>query len=551
MGPMWDAFDFLANAKYFAGQGFGYIDPNRPPFLSFLTSLIFRASYDSEVAIFIVDGILFFIGVLGLYLLFNLRFKPIISFIGSLFYMSFPVILLWAGAGYTDVASTSISIWAIFFTVLAVKRDNRFFYVAFPIFTLAFFTRFASALIIFPIILYLLICNNLKDFKTIIFGIIISFLFSLPFIYFYYSLFKNPLSPLLGFYGASSAAIDGPRFSFNPDNLYFLKNFLYSFINLDVLNDPNLVFKLLFILITILMGYIIILGLYLYLRRIISLSINEISLSDLKSLNILIILLATIMLIITFFIGNYLLCILSFSIICYFIYKILNNEKLRYFDLDILFVSWFFSFLIFHSIFDVKVIRYFIPMAPAITYFILVGLNEFIENFNIKIMNIKIKKAISFVLIVSLLISTFHFIYQLEHDPIANGQNFKFKKSLDENQFKLTSSNKPFTGELYYETYNTNQYFKILMNWFEKYDPNYKNKVIYSDYFWPHLRWNLKTDVGALNVNKIGKDNINDFLINSKVDYYIAVIYAAELEDYIQIAEFNTKFGKIVIYQRK
>lgn len=550
MGPMWDAFDFLANAKYFAGQGFGYIDPNRPPFLSVLTSLIFRMGYDSEIVIFIVDGVLFFIGVIGLYLFFNLRFKPILSFIGSLIYCSFPVILLWAGAGYSDVASTSLSIWTLYLIVLAVKRNNKYYYLSFPIFALAFFTRFPSVIIIFPLILYIMITNHLKDIKEIIMGIFISLLISIPFLSFFHKIFANPLLPLLSFYGTTVTATDGPKFAYNPDDFFYIKNFIYSFINLDFLNNPTFIVKLLFILLAIFMVYVIILGIYIYIRRILTTSKLKSSLRGIIHIKTLLVVLAVIMLIFTFYKENYLFSILFFSIICFLLFKLLNNHNLKYFDLDMLFILWFFSFLIFNSIFDVKVIRYFIPMAPAIAYFTLIGLNEFIERFNFKLMNINIKNIIYFIFIVSLLISTFHFIFQLEHDPIANGQNFKFEKSLDKSQFKFTSFSKPFSGELYFETYNTHESFNILNKWFENYDPDYKKKIIYSDYFWPHLRWYLKTEIGVININNIENSDINDFLKNSNVDYYVTIISEVELQNYVKIAEFKTNFGKITVYQR-
>jgi hypothetical protein len=298
------------------------------------------------------------------------------------------------------------------------------------------------------------------------------------------------------------------------------------------------------------MVYVIILGIYIYIRRILTTSKLKSSLRGIIHIKTLLVVLAVIMLIFTFYKENYLFSILFFSIICFLLFKLLNNHNLKYFDLDMLFILWFFSFLIFNSIFDVKVIRYFIPMAPAIAYFTLIGLNEFIERFNFKLMNINIKNIIYFIFIVSLLISTFHFIFQLEHDPIANGQNFKFEKSLDKSQFKFTSFSKPFSGELYFETYNTHESFNILNKWFENYDPDYKKKIIYSDYFWPHLRWYLKTEIGVININNIENSDINDFLKNSNVDYYVTIISEVELQNYVKIAEFKTNFGKITVYQR-
>ena len=39
IGPIWDTCDFLSNAMFFAGQGFGYTDLTRPPVLPLLTSI--------------------------------------------------------------------------------------------------------------------------------------------------------------------------------------------------------------------------------------------------------------------------------------------------------------------------------------------------------------------------------------------------------------------------------------------------------------------------------------------------------------------------------
>ncbi len=71
VGPIWDTFDFLSNAMYFAGQGFGYVDLTRPPVLPFITSIIFRIGFISEVSIYLIDGLMLHLGTSKNLLLFH------------------------------------------------------------------------------------------------------------------------------------------------------------------------------------------------------------------------------------------------------------------------------------------------------------------------------------------------------------------------------------------------------------------------------------------------------------------------------------------------
>lgn len=549
MGPMWDAFDFLANAKYFAGQGFGYIDPARPPFLSFLTSLLFRAGFESEIAIFIVDGILFILGVIGLYLFFNLRFKPLLSFIGSLFYVSFPVVLLWVGAGYTDVASASLSIWALYFTVLAVKRNSKFFYLSFPVFTLAFLSRFPSAVIIFPLIFYLLINDSIKRYiKDIGIGILLSLILMIPEFIFLYNNFGNPILPILGVYSATTVQVEGPRFAHNPEILYYIKNSIYSLINLDFLNSPYWIVRIIFAGIAVLIGYMIILGTYINIRQFLISRKERLNLKNLKNRKILFLACFLVLFLITFNKVNYLISISIFSIISYILYLLLRSDDLENLDLDMLFLLWLASYMIFHSVFSVKVIRYFIPMAPAISYFVLMGLSGFTEKTKIKIRNSSIKNGIYIMVIFALLISSIQFVYQLEHDPIANGHNFNLKIS-DNGQREFITQNKNYSGELYNEIYNTHNELRMINSWMENYDPDYRNKVICADYFWPNLSWYFKTNIYAINIDKRINPEINDILSDSGVEYYIGLSSNLKLDNFETIATFKTRWSNIVIYK--
>ena len=167
MGPVSDSFDFLSNALVFAGHGTGYSDLLRPPFFSFIISLIFRLGYISSSVIFYVDGGLFVFGVIGLFMLLKTRFNDLESFLGGLLYATFPIVLTNLGVGFSDLASVSFTIWTFYFLILAVKRDSKFFILAFPFAMFAFLTRYNSALIIFPIFLYILINKDKIKFKNI------------------------------------------------------------------------------------------------------------------------------------------------------------------------------------------------------------------------------------------------------------------------------------------------------------------------------------------------------------------------------------------------
>lgn len=128
LGPIFDTYDYLADAAEFAGKGIGFTDFNRPPLLSLLTSIFFVFGGLSVEPIMIVDGIIYIFGCIGLYLFLKTFFDPLSSFIGSLLFATFPIVITYAGAGFNDVSSVSVAIWAIYLTFLAVKKDSRYFF---------------------------------------------------------------------------------------------------------------------------------------------------------------------------------------------------------------------------------------------------------------------------------------------------------------------------------------------------------------------------------------------------------------------------------------
>ena len=196
---MSDSVDFFSNALVFAGQGYGYSDLLRPPLFSFIASIFVRMGFVSIETIFALDGLIFVFGVIGMFMLLKIRFNDLESFLGGLLYATFPIILVYLCVGFSDLSSVSFSIWALFFLILAVKRDSRFFYLAFPFAMFAFLTRYNSALLIFPIFLFILINKDKINIKNFIIGISASFLTIVPVLIFYYEKFGNIIYPFITF----------------------------------------------------------------------------------------------------------------------------------------------------------------------------------------------------------------------------------------------------------------------------------------------------------------------------------------------------------------
>lgn len=522
-GPVWDTCDFLILALEFTGKGVGYVDLIRPPFMSFLTSIFFRIGNISENVIYAIDGFLFVFGVIGLYLLFNLRFDPLKSFLGCLLYSSFPIMLFYISIGLSDIPSVSFSIYSIYFIILAFKKNSKFFYLAFPFGILSFLTRYPMALIIFPLFFYIFIKrdqikNSRNLIRDLILGMIIAFLVIVPFFIWSYVKLGNPIYPFIPSFIVTTGTSSVELFYYNPDTLYFIKNlpFLVGAVPIAIiLTSPSI-----FIFYEIKSKF--------WLKLNLKVHINVLYLKSNK-INFFMLVFLISLFIITF--GNifYMLSEIIFLIICLVLYKLLKNSKYENLDIDLLFLSWFMIFFIFHSVHAIKDIRYFVTMTPAFSYFLILGLknasNKFELQFNGK--NIAFQ-VISVFLIVGLLFSATSTMIDLK------------KESTKESVVKDIISSS---------------------DWLKNYDPNYKTKIIYSDYY-PYSTWYLKTDIKAMPILKDNEEiyarlrNINlnndDYkqyehkLQTNNAEYYFCVNTKVNLTYYKVI----NKFGDVYIYQK-
>ena len=404
--------------------------------------------------------------------------------------------------------------------ILAVKKDSKFFYLAFPFFIFAFLTRYTSALLIFPIFLYILFNKERINIKNILIGIGVSILTLVPVLIYFYKTFGNIIYPFISFGSTSTiVSVSAQNPYYNPNIFFFLQNFT-SFVGTQGT----------IILLIIILG--LILWLIIRLRTRIRTKKNDMDFFVLKSrsnLKYLIFLILGIVFLLSFGKISYVLSELLFFVVAIIFYDITKN-KLKDVDLHLMFVSWFMAFFIFHSIFVIKDVRYFVVMAPPVVYFLIFGLSQVMGkiNFMIKNRNAVLHLIALFLTSVMLISAASEIPYILK----ANNDSVNFNKQIE-----------------------------MASQWFVSYDPDYKDKIIYSD-LWPNFSWYLKTDVkpvpvfngnqtfltGMINFsfNQLDSNKFNQYLVGNNADYYFSVRQGLNLTSYTQIKQF----GSLIIYKK-
>jgi hypothetical protein len=527
--PYWDVFNYLNNALNFAGiDNSGSIN-FLPPLVPIMTSVLFRMGYVSIDAIFIVSGLISIIGIIGLYLLLKERFNPIQSLTGTLIFMSLPVVMSWFVSGGIDIPGVVFSIWTIYFMILGVKKDSKFLYFVLPLLLVASLARYTSGLIVLPMILYLLISFNdikkIENIKKVILGIIIEFgvLIAL-FSYFFIKLKLDALNISNLFFAVITSSATGVGdVGYNPNLLYFLQNLL-NYISLGPLNgtyqqilNPSQGIPS---ILSYLIAAVVIVGLSIYIYIGISSKIRRLNKPLINNSNILktITILALIFcLIISFYYKSFIFTEIIFLALLYLIYRFLGYSKNKHsekvINLDFLFLSWFGAYFIFHAILPFKVDRYFITMAPALTYFIILGLSEVVDRITPAIKSSNLKNWGIYLIIGLVLLSVSTATY-IGHSP-----------------------KKTFTVDI-----------GNASEWITNYDTDYKNKTIGSDY--PNaVTWYLhKNIVGGFPKFYNNSDEFADYLQKSGVYYFIDSTSQPhpDLKGYLIIKTF----GVVAIYKK-
>lgn len=518
-----DVFTYLNVALFYAGMlPMNAAQIHCPPLIPFLTSLVFRAGYVSGNVIIIIDAILFIFGVIGFYLLLKQRFNEIQSLFGSLIYISFPLIISWAASGSIDVPAISFSIWAIYLMVIGVEKDSKYLYLALPLFVLAVLTRYTAALLIFPMILYLFMGNNMKKtLKRNLTPIIVAGAIITPIIIYLYQKinYMSYLTVLVNSSIFNWRSIGVGDIAYNPDNLHYLYNLL-NYIGIGPITGsyyqiytPSQAAPSILSYITVIL---VLFGLGIYVYRILKNKKEQFNQKDKiskKSIaQIVLLIFLIIASFVSFFYSTYIITDVLLLLTCFLAYKIFQDEN-KYLKIDLLFLYWFLTFFIMHSTIPMKVDRYVITVLPALAYFIILGFSVLIEKYKTKIKS-KTWKTWGLYALVGVIF--------------------------------LTSSTVTFIGH----TPNTCliKYIEPSTQWLEDYDPNYQEKVIFTDYS-PAVTWSMKKIViGGVLKDYKNTDEFSSMLTQARAEYYIDALSEKKpvLKDY-HIIKDN---GCVVIYQK-
>ncbi len=198
VGPAWDSFSYLANAAAFAGKGFGYTEPARPPLISLIAALPLAFGVLDARVIQAVDALLALVSLAGFFLLLRRRFERPTAAVATLALLASPVVWQWVGVGYTDFAAMGLCAWALYFCVRAAEDDPRFYLLALPTLVAASLMRFTSLLFVMPFAIYVAFrARPFRDAKWLAGGAVLGVLGYAPFAAYYARTVSDALYPFM------------------------------------------------------------------------------------------------------------------------------------------------------------------------------------------------------------------------------------------------------------------------------------------------------------------------------------------------------------------
>lgn len=155
----------MENAAVFAGFGqyqVGY-EPSRPPFLPIALSLLFRITGPNAYDAYLLSGFLYFLSILGGYLLARQIMNPFLAIVPAVSYGVVPMVIMWEGIMYSNVEGVAIAALALATLAFSTKEGkSRYYMLAIPLLLIAPLTRFTMGTILAAAIVYLLASGNLR-----------------------------------------------------------------------------------------------------------------------------------------------------------------------------------------------------------------------------------------------------------------------------------------------------------------------------------------------------------------------------------------------------
>lgn len=393
-----DVYVYLLNSLYYTGTniratGTIYLSP----LICFLTSIFFYFGFVDKQAIFIVTGAFAVFGNIGFYLLLKRFFDENLSLTGTIIYCSLTLYLTWLANGTLDIPAVSMIIWIALFTIIAINDDPKFYQYAILFVVLGIFTRYTILLILPALLLYYIYEKgfkiNSKDLKYIARGIAIGLILMILVFSQISGMAEGKIAAKSqisdGFSGAQGSETDP---AFNPDESYYVVNFMNFISNSHTVIDGNPILENSTPLAWVVVGILIIgMGLWIYSNK------RKPKKEDIIPA------IFFIAAIISFTRISSVITTLLVLVGIYFLGKDSKNKS-EYFML-----AWIFSNIIFYSYYTIKVNRYFLPVFPAIIYFILLSIKTINEN-------IKINKNIIPILLIALFIVQ-AFAFTLTFEP--------------------------------------------------------------------------------------------------------------------------------------
>ena len=531
-----DVFIYLGNSLIFAGYGSSNVYLYLSPLICFLTSLLFRLGYLSEISLYIVTGLFCILGNIGIYVLLKNRFGSLLSLCGAFLFGSFSLNLLWWANGTLDVPAVALSIWTIIFTVLAIDKDSKYYIYAIPLLVLAIFTRYTALFLIPVILLYFLsyhdfftnldllfidrqeLAKKIKSyiksqkFRNLLKSFAVAFVLIVLF-----------SAPIMAYGSHLSFLTQGSTFASGSkgevvDNAYTTDTFFYLHEFPNFLFSDNVIFD---DVIPVLdgsnfMSFVIIglfaLGILLFVYKLFNLYMDEklklnvssnrsnknFLIRNFKSFSWILMAVLLIVSILSFKINS----IITISIILVdfvILFALLKKKGCNRDDnaLNILMIAWFLVYFIFFTFLNIKVNRYVITAFPAFIYFAIFAINEILQvskNHNFEFKSKNILNIVPILLIVFCIFSAFAF---------------------------------PATVH-YNEDFNKN---KVIADYLIEYDSDYNSKEV-AVYNQRSLNWYLKDNTVAL------MDDQLDYLETSNITYYISDDNF-KLENYTMIHQEN------------
>lgn len=528
-----DVFFYLNNALFYAGYDVGLANTRGlSPLIPMITSIFFRMGFISDFTIIAVSSTFYIFAALGMYFLLRLRFDEILSFTGSMIFSTFPLVIVWVTKGMLDIPGLCIAIWAVYFMMLAFRRNTKYFYVAFPLIILGFFTRYTVLLMVPVLLIQFFLTENPISFiktniKDIVIGIGAGALVFAAFIGTYIYLNIGIFFLTQGSDVASSS--HNALYDMSNNVFYYFNNFLIyigakNFIPYSLKPGAYLIDQMQWVggrpsKISYTFAAISIIGIVLYLTKLFNAENREIIRNNCNKVRLAIFIVGLAVFFLTFMKVSIVLSVIIISIALVALYRILSKTDMDDLTFDFIMFYWFVVNLSFITYYHINVDRYFMPVLPTVAFFIVLSMKMIFDKLkSVKYMD-KVRVIVPIGLVCLILICSG--VYAMSNSP----------HSFDNNMYPN------------FETAALEE--KTVGGWLMEHDPQYMNKTIWADRG-GDMSFILRTEIPSYE-KESNATNFTEKMINENVTYFIAKDNKTIAEPYNLIY----KNGEVHLYYYK